>query len=267
MLLSGTGPVDAGATVVSTDNVVQLLMHDQYLGQTGNPVTNRVRRDELGSIANSVVRAIQRGGFNTSAVAKELPAVVAGRHLMLLSARASTEVAWEESGVAGELGSDTLLAAVQNVGANKLDTFLTFSSDVHVVAGSPTRVTVVFHLANRTPPGQPSYVAGTGAAGVPPNTYYALATLTMPGDADQVLVDGAPLANNSGLDGATRVVAALRKVAPGQHADLTVTFALPVAHGRLQVESAGRVPSATVSVQTAGGSKTSSDDLRPAILW
>jgi hypothetical protein len=267
MLLGGTGPVDASGTVVSTDNVVQLLMHDQYLGETGDPASSRARREELGSIASSVVQAIQRGGFNTSAVAKELPLVVAGRHLMLWSDRASTETAWREVGVAGALTADTLLAAVQNVGVNKLDRFLTLSSEVRVVPGSPTRVTVVFHLVNQTPPGEPGYIAGIGVGGVPPNTYYALATLTMPGDARQVLVDGAPVANNSGLDGPTRVVAALRKVAPGGHGDLTVTFTLPLPHGRLQVESAARVPSATVSVQTTGPSQTSPDDLRPAISW
>ena len=267
MLLAGTGPVDASGTVVTTDNVVPLLMHDQYLSTAGQTAEGQARRDELSRIANAVVQAVQRGGFDTGAVAKLAPASVAGRHLMLWSASPASEAAWQAAGVAGVLGPDTLLAAVQNMGVNKLDEFTGLTTDVHVAGGAPSRVTVVFHITNRTPAGQPPYIAGVGIAGVPPNTYLALVTLTMPGDADHVLVDGAAVANNSGLDGPTRVVAALRKVPPGATVDLTVTFTVPGPHGRLQVESAARVPAATIRVQTAGATRTDTDELRPLLGW
>jgi hypothetical protein len=100
------------------------------------------------------------------------------------------------------------------MGVKKLDEFARLSTDVHVAAGAPSHVTVVFHVVNHTPPGQPPSIAGVGTAGVPPDTYLVLATLTVPRDADHVLVDGAPFANDSGLDGPTRVVAALRRVPP-----------------------------------------------------
>ena len=267
MLLAGTGPVDASGTVVTTDNVVPLLMHDQYLSTAGQSAEGQARRDELSRIANSVVQAVQRGGFDTGAVAKLVPAIVAGRHLMLWSASPASEAAWQAAGVGGVLGPDTLLAAVQNMGVNKLDEFTGLTTDVHVVGGAPSRVTVVFHITNRTPGGQPPYIAGVGIAGVPPNTYLALATLTMPGDADHVLVDGAAVANNSGLDGPTRVVAALRKVPPGATVDLTITFTLPGPHGRLQIESAARVPAATISVATPAATRTDSDERRPLVGW
>jgi hypothetical protein len=213
------------------------------------------------------VQAVQRGGFDTAAVGKQLPSVVAGRHLMLWSADPGVEAGWDAAGVGGALADDTLLMGVQNMGANKLDRFLTVASDVRVVPGPETKVTVVFHLQNGVTPGQPPYIAGVGVAGVPPNWYYALDTLTMPPDASDVLVDGAPTANNSGLDGPTRVVAALRKVAPGATSDLTVTFTLPSAHGRMQVEGSGRVPAATVRVEEPGRSITAAEDQRPVVTW
>jgi hypothetical protein len=210
---------------------------------------------------------VQHGQFDTGALAKQFPPMVSGRHLMLWSARPATEAAWQAAGVAGVLGNDTVLASVQNVGANKLDQFLGVTTDMRVVPGTPTQVTATFHLDNRTPPGQPQYIAGTGIAGVPPDTYLALATLTMPGDADHVLVEGKPFANNSGLDGPTRVVAVVRALAPGAHTDLAITFTLPGPHGRLQVESAARLPSATVRVETPTASVDEADDRRPVVTW
>jgi len=267
MLLAGTGPVNAGGRQVTTDNVVQLLMHDQYLSETGTSAATVARHEQLGLIAQVVVQAVQRGGFDTSAVARLLPAVVSGRHLMLWSTDPATEAGWETAGVAGVLADDSLLAAVQNLGSNKLDRFFTMTADVGVKPGASSAVTVVYHLANNVTPGQPAYIAGNGVAGVPPNWYYALVTLTMPGDADHVLVDGTALANDSGLDGPTRVVAILRKVAPSAKVDVTVTFTLPGAHGRLQVESAARIPAATVRVQASGRTRTVPDEQRPLLDW
>jgi hypothetical protein len=265
-LLVGTGPVEAAGTTVTAQSVTQLLMHDQYLGLTGD-ASNASRRDELGRIADSVVQAVQRGGFATAAVAKRMPATVGGRHLLLWSADPTTEAAWQAAGVGGVLASDTLLAAVQNVGANKLDQFLTVSTALKVDPGPSTGVTATFDLANHTPAGQPGYIAGTGVAGVPPGTYLALVTLTMPGSAAGVLVDGKPLANDAGLDGPTRVVAVLRSVPAASDVHVTVSFSLPGAHGRLQIESAARLPSAGVTVDTPSKVTEAADDTRPVVTW
>jgi hypothetical protein len=267
-LLYGTGPVDAAGTTVTADNVVQLLMHDQYVGYSGVDVNQASRKEELGHIANSVVQAVQRGTFDTAAVAKRLPATVGGRHLLMWSARPEAEATWQAAGVGGALSDDTFLAAAQNIGANKLDQYVSLSTTLRVLPASTTNVTAVLQLTNQTPPGQPGYIAGTGAAGVPPDTYLALVTVTMPGPAADVLVDGKPLANDSGVDGPTRVVAVARSVAPGSTTRVTISFALPWPHGRLQVESAARLPSATVAVDASAATTASgADDRRPALSW
>ena len=48
MLLVGTGPVDAAGREVTADNVVQLLMHDQYLSETGASGATIARHEQLG---------------------------------------------------------------------------------------------------------------------------------------------------------------------------------------------------------------------------
>jgi len=269
-LLGATGPVQAGGKTVSASGVVPLLMHDQYLGvgvNAFNPA-NVARQEQLGRIADAAFAAIERGGYNAGSLASSLPLVVAGRHLMMWSKDPSMEADWTAAGVSGSLQADTLLAAVQNMGANKLDYFLTTSSDIVVEPGPlATIVTVTVHLSNATPLGQPAYVAGTGIAGEPPNTYRAYVTLTMPVSAFDISVDRTTEAQISGADGPVRTVAVLRDVGPGKSLTVTFTFSLPGAHGHLQVESSARVPAATISVPGGETVVTIPDDQRPRIEW
>lgn len=186
---------------------------------------------------------------------------------MMWSRDPAIEADWTGAGVSGSLAADSLMIAVQNMGANKLDNYLTVSSDVAVQPGlASTVVTVTAHLANATPPGQPPYVAGDGTAGEPPNTYRAYVTLTMPVSAFDISVDSSTEAQVSGPDGPIRTVAVLRDVAQGAQLTVTLTFSLPGAHGHLQVESAARVPSASITILGATAQPLA-DDQRPRIVW
>ena len=265
-LLTATGPVHAGTELVGADNVVQLLMHDQYLGSGGASADASARHEQLGRIADAAFGAIQRGGYDAGKLASSLPAVVAGRHLMMWSKQPALEADWAGAGVSGALSADTLLPAVQNMGANKLDEFLAVSSDIAVQPGlATTVVTVTVHLANSTPPGQPPYIAGNGIVGEPPNTYRAYVTLTMPVSVFNISVDGSTEAPVSGADGPIRTAAVLRDLGPGHQVSVAFTFSLPGPHGHLQLESQARVPAATITV--VGPHQTFADDRRPRIDW
>jgi uncharacterized protein DUF4012 len=265
-LLQATGPVQAGAEMVNAGNVVQLLMHDQYLGSNGASADVSARKEQLGQIADAAFSAIERGGYNTSSLASSLPRIVAGRHLMMWAKDPTLEADWTTAGVSGTLKADALLAAVQNMGANKLDYFTSVSSVLTVEAGAAsTVITVRVHLANATPAGQPPYIAGNGDAGEPPNTYRAYVTLTMPVSAYDISVDHSLEAQISGVDGPVRTVAVLRDVGPGQQTDVTFTFSLPGAHGHLELVSAARVPAATMEV--AGAGPPQSDDRQLRVQW
>jgi hypothetical protein len=267
-LLTATGPVEAGTETVAAGNVVQLLMHDQYLGSSGASADVQARREELGAIADAALAAVQRGGYSAGGLAGQLPAVVSGRHLLLWSSDPALEQSWQGAGVAGTLRADSLLAAVQNMGANKLDRFVTVSTDVAIAPGvSTTRVTATIHLSNATPGGQPDYIAGNGVGGEPPYTYRAYVTLTMPVSAQKISVDRRTVAQVSGADGPTRVVAVLRDVPAGRSATVVVTFELPVAHGHLQIESSARVPAATMHILTVPPSPPVPDSQRPRVQW
>lgn len=266
-LLGVAGPVSAGGRRVGAADVVQFLMHDQYVGLAGTDVDAAARHEQLGEIARAALDTFQHGGFASGALAAALPAMVAGRHLMMWSSQPALERAWQAAGVAGTVRADTLLLAVQNMGVNKLDRFLSVSTDVSIApSGTGTAVRVTAHLVNSVGAGQPAYIAGKGAGGEPPYTYRAYVTLSMPVSASALRVDGADTAAASGADGPIRTVAVLRDVAPGQLIDVVFTFRLTGVHGHLQVESAARVPAATVRVIGVAGAPIS-DEHRPRIEW
>lgn len=85
-LLSVTGPVTTvSGAVVSAGNVDQLLLHDQYAGETySSDSTNRV--DELATLASATLHALEDQPFSLHTMADALSAAAAGRHVLLWSA-------------------------------------------------------------------------------------------------------------------------------------------------------------------------------------
>ena len=85
-LLEVTGPVTTSTgQVVSASTVDQLLLHDQYVGETytSNPA-NRV--DELSTLASATLHALENQPLKLHAMADALSAAAEGRHVLLWSA-------------------------------------------------------------------------------------------------------------------------------------------------------------------------------------
>jgi len=269
-LITATGPVQAGGRLVAPDNVVQLLLHDQYNDLQTDTAGhyNAARREQLGTIASTLLKQIEAGHYDANALASGLSKLVGGRHLLLWSAHPAEQQAWTTAGVGGVLDASRFMVSVMNRGSNKLDQFLDVATSLNL---TPTTggvaVTATVHLTNRTPPGQVSYVAGRGTADAGPGDYYGYVQVSMPPNAMGVTVDRRPVADVSGPDGPTEMVADLRTVRAGQSLDVVVSFTVPQVHGQLQVESAARIPAATLTVTGATQLGPVADELRPRISW
>jgi hypothetical protein len=253
-ILTATGSVTTpDGTQVNPDSVVSLLMHDQYTdaGDSGNQVA---RREELGSIARAAFDTANNGTSNLKALGAGLARASGGRHLMVWSADANDEVLWQQAGVGGQLQSQDLLAAVQNLGSNKLDWFLDVSDKLvaHPDQGA-TDLSLTLHLHNRVPPGESSYIAGPALPidlGTPPTAkapygqYFGMASVNLPGSSSGVSVDGYTPAQiaTSGPEGPTNLVAVRVKLQPGQSQDVTIHFRMPGEHGQLHVVPSARLP-------------------------
>ena len=249
-LLTSTGPVAAGDVTVSADNVLSLLLHDQYAGiDEGGDAAQAARREMLGVIAAATLAAVQGQEGDVGALATAFGEMAAGRHLMAWSRRPADQAMWEAAGVTGALTERSLSVAVLNRGGNKLDPFLDVDAALHVetsaAGGAGHAVELAVTMRNTVPEGENRYVAGGGHRGLEdlaPGDYRGLVSVNVPAFATEVEVEGDPALAAAGPDGPTTVVAWEIRIDRGQTATAVVRFRLPDELRRLTVEASGRFP-------------------------
>lgn len=260
-VLRATGPVRVGDREITADNVLDFLLHDQYVGiDSQADQANAGRRELLGLIAKAAVDALQRGGWETATLASELADAARGRHLLAWSAHPERREMWQRARIDARLQEDSLLLSVLNRGGNKLDRFLRVDARMSVrPAGEQTELSVRVDLANTTPAGESLYIAGPyPGSGVGAGDYTGLLSLNVPGFAGGLTADvEAPAA--SGGDGPTRVHAVPVVVRRGATKTVTFTFRIAAEKGTIRVEPSGRVPAVH---WTAPGQQWTDDEAR-----
>lgn len=246
-LLAATGPVEVDGVVIDETNVLPYLLHDQYLGLDYGDPAQAARRDRLGAITAAVIGALDEGDYDTATLVEELVDAAEGRHILAWSDRAVEQTGWEAAGIDGALGADSLMVSVLNRGANKLDPFLDVDAELDLRTGDEgTDATVRLTLTNRTPEGEPPYVAGPHPdTGLAEGAYRGIVAVNVPGAAIDPRIAGVSREVTSGADGPTRVVAGDVELARGDSVDVEVTFRLPPGVDELAVEPSARVPATT----------------------
>lgn len=242
-LLDATGPVTIGERSVAGDDLVEFLLHDQYV-ESGAELggSQEARRDELGSIAEAIVAAIEGGEFEVGDLADGLAGAVSGRHLLAWSRDTATQEVWSDLGVSGDMAGDSLLVALSNRGANKLDPFLGVEASVER-HGRTLRVTVA--VDNRTQPGEIAYIAGPNpATGTSYGEYKGIVAVTLPGYAGDIAIEGVSPVAVAGADGPTNVVGGEIRVPGGGSARVVVEFTAPPGTA-LSVLPSARIPPIT----------------------
>ncbi len=252
-LLQVTGDVTLpDGSSVGAQNVVQLLTHDQYIGLTDSASTSlqqaeaqAARQDELGALAHSVFNAIDSESLDLKSLAGSMSGATGGRHLLMWSASPSAEAAWRESGVAGQLSSSSLLAAIVNTGGNKLDQYLDVAASLRIgTARGKARATLDFRVANHTPAGQSQFIAGPyPGLHTAYGQYVGLLALDLPAGVSDVKVKGDPTLAASGPEGPAFLVASPVNVEAGKTQNISVSFTLPSLHGDLTVLPTARLRS------------------------
>jgi len=268
-LLDVTGPVttDTGQ-VVSSSDVDQLLLHDQYVGETyGSDSTARV--DELSTLASATLHALENRPYKLHTMADALSSAAEGRHVLLWSADPRTEAAWSGAGVSGQLQPSSLMAGMINRGGNKLDQYLSEQVSLRLTAhGSQTDGSLTMTFANHTPPGQSPFIAGPfPGLGTVYGEYIGIATVNLPGYARDITSPSARSVVASGPEGPTIVEGATMSILEGATRSVTFHFVLPEAHGSMTVVPSARIGPATWTVKGSAGTSTFEDDAPHTISW
>jgi Protein of unknown function (DUF4012) len=268
-LLDVTGPVttDTGQ-VVSSSNVVPLLLHDQYVGESYSS-NSTARVDELSTLASATLHALEDRPFKLHAMADALSTAAEGRHVLLWSANPKTQEAWSGAGVSGQLQASSLMAGIINRGGNKLDYYLSQDVSLHLAAhGTQTDGSLTMTFANHTPPGQSSFIAGPfPGLGTVYGQYVGVATVNLPGYARDITSPSAHSVVVSGTEGPTILEGATMSILAGATQSITFHFVLPEAHGSMTVVPGARIPAATWHVSGSAGSSTFQDDAPRTITW
>ena len=242
-LLEVTGPVGD----VNADNVVGLLTHDQYVGlpppSARFDAVQAARREQLGTIAKSIVERLSTSSFDVTALAESMSEAVRGRHFLAWSSRPGDADIWTRAAVDGALEDKSLMVSVLNRAGNKLDRYLDVEAELLLQPGQGVqKATLTVTLANRTPPGENVYIAGPyPGSGVGAGDYSGILSITLPGFSGGIAVDGFQTFTAAGADGPTQVVAVPAVLRQGETKKFTVTFNLPD-RGELRVEPSARIP-------------------------
>lgn len=243
-VLEATGPLNVNGTVFTADNVLDELLHDQYLRFPG--IADRPERVEImGRVAETAFAALDGGRWSFPALVSGLAGPVQGRHLMLWSARPAEQEGWHRAGVDGGIQANSLLVSVLNRGGNKLDLFLSISANLDCT-GSRKLLDCALRLSleNTVPPGEPSYIAGPHRdSPVGKGTYLGIVAVTLPGAAADGRIEGVERLAVGGPDGPSRVVGYQLDVARGERREVVVRFGLPGPQPLVRVEPSARRPS------------------------
>ena len=243
-ILEVIGPVIVNGRQVSDDNVVELLLHEQYVEHATDP-SQDPRREELGQIARAVVDAVQDRDWSVADMARELGEAVRGRHILAWSRPADEQEAWESAGVDGAIDPNSVLVGILNRGGNKLDRFLEVDAtiDVHASEESESEVVLRVALRNPVPVGEPRYVVGPeGDSGLAEGEYGGIVAVTLPGAVSDLRVVGYATYAAFGPDGPSYVVAPAVRLVRGATKTLEFRFTLPRGLRSLRIEPSARVP-------------------------
>jgi hypothetical protein len=247
-LLAAQGPVEVEGTTIDGGNVLQHLFVDQYAA-LGTDRDQAARRDQLSAVARAALDTLQSRPWDGPALAEELTRVGQGRHVLAWSSDEVEQEGWVAAGIDGAMEPDSLAVSLLNVGANKLDQFLTVDADLATreVADGGIDVTVTLAVSNDAPEGLPPYVAGPDpSTDLVEGLYRGLVAVSSPGVGSRATIEGAGVPLVDGVDGPTRVNAVGYLELPrGEERTITIRFRLPAGLGELVVEPSARVPPIT----------------------
>jgi uncharacterized protein DUF4012 len=216
--------------VLSGNSTVDILLSKLY---RDFPDDNETRREALGSAAKAVASRLDRGGFAYGEAATHLAQAVRERHVMMWSAVPGEQQSLDSSGLTGAFSKSAapILAAVENIGANKLDYYLSVSQDIDLSFQGPLVAgTLTVTISNPTMVDDlPAYVVGPNEGlAVDAGTYRALVSTWLPPGAVITSLRGDAAELFRGDDGGYPLSTSFAEIKIKERRTATVTFVLNV---------------------------------------
>jgi hypothetical protein len=230
-------PPAANLRVPSTDKfltpaeVPRYVYQDAYR-ELGGAVPRR--RESLIDLGQAAFEVVLERGFTRPATLRSMAEAAAGGHISIVAFAPAESRALEDAGLNRELGSpeyDGVLATVQNIGGNKLDSYA--RREIHhacrINGEAPARCETTVSLANKTPLGLTPFEYQYQPYGM----FRNVLEVYVPNRADllSVEVGGEPEDFFEHPEDGYRSVGAFVELPRGERTSMSVTYELPAADG------------------------------------
>ncbi len=248
-LIAATGPVTVDGIRFTADNVVEELLHQNYIRFGERTDEEREDRTDLQArVASEVFDALTTRDVELTDLLVSLRETAGGRHLLAWSADDDVQDLWQQVGATGALHPQGLLVSVQNYDGNKLDWYITrVSVDMGTTETGDWLATVTVSVTN--PALDPEEV-GEVIIGPDPRYHHVLLDLHLPALAYDITTTSSEGFTTRGDDPPMRARTMLYPIARGETEVRTINFKLP-----REVSSLILLPSARVApphVEVAG---------------
>ena len=224
-LLGVVGPVEVeGERYYPFDAVVKLL-HENYL-EFRTLDEAEPRRQIQSQVAQAIFAALNERDYSITTLAGVLSKAARGRHLLGWSADPVENELWTSFGAGGELPDDGLVVVSEDLGASKLDFYVTLDIDLETVHHDD-RIDVTMDITITNPEhGETSPYIDGGGVYADPGEYGSYLVVSVPGDAFH-LANAEPGFAYSGAEAPLHSAGMILRVPENSSRTVTVSFSLP----------------------------------------
>jgi hypothetical protein len=224
-LMTVVGEVTVGDQTYYPFDIILKLLHENYL-DFGTSAESDERRAEQSAVAQAVFDALNQRDYSLITLAGVLSDMAQGRHLLGWSANPDENQLWRSFGAGGELPDDGLVVVSEELGASKLDFYVTMHVDMeteHV----DDRIDVTLDVTIDNPEHGPTspYIDG-GSIFAAPGEYGSYLVLSVPSYAFN-LANADPGFVHTGAEPPLHSAGVVLRVPENTSKTTRITFSLP----------------------------------------
>jgi hypothetical protein len=241
-LVAVAGPIEVDGVEYEWEEVRSELLIANY--QRFETTDRDARVERQGAFASAAFDAVTQRAVDPTILVSLLNRLSDGRHLLAWSPEPALQELWESTGADGGLEANSLLVAVENFDANKIDSYV--HPRIRIVTDRLDdgwlRVLMSVRVTYPPLPDASPFMLGSS-----PETFRNEIDLHYPGAARNLVVhEGERTA--TGVDGDSRVLTSMGFAPRNGHRQLTVSFELPPGFDELEVLPSARAFGSTYDI-------------------
>ncbi len=265
-LLEVVGSVEVDGQLLDSETALDYILKEQYqrYGARIDEVQS-TREDALSAISAAAVAKFGEGGWDPVVLLRSLQPAARGRHIMMFSPDPVQQAGWQAAGIDGAVPPNSIGVFLLNLGASKLDPYMSIgvetTTGAAVDGGVDVRSTVT--IRNDADGSLSPFSLGTWAElGLSqPGSYNGRLALYLPAGITDVDLPRGVTTEVFGPDGNVLVAAWRLVIAPGSTTTIDFSYVLPEGDEPLHVLPSARSP----AIEWSWNGQTFLDD-RPTVV-